>query len=189
MKFINTKLGFTLAKGTVCIDPLQSVAHCAYTDCRSALPRRQRKIAFTLAEVLITLAVVGVVAAMTIPTLVARINDKVTENQNKVFQAKLIKALNLTKTAGLLNNTYTSTEDFLRRGLATHYKMSAICGAEKLRECIPYDKIYFGEENESVNVADLKTPASIKVTADGFEDTAAFVTMDGIPVIAAYCVE
>ena len=77
------------------------------------------KKAFTLAEVLITLAIVGVVAAMTIPTLVVKINDKVTENQNKVFQAKLIKALNLTKTAGLLNNTYTSTEASRMRRL-TH---------------------------------------------------------------------
>ena len=52
----------------------------------------KQRAAFTLAEVLVALGVIVVVAAMTIPTLVARINDKVTENQNKVFQAKLIKA-------------------------------------------------------------------------------------------------
>ena len=39
--------------------------------------------AFTLAEVLITLAIIGVVAAMTIPTLVSNYNDKVFETTSK----------------------------------------------------------------------------------------------------------
>ena len=40
-----------------------------------------KKNGFTLAEVLITLAIIGIVAAMTMPTLVAKINTIVTENQ------------------------------------------------------------------------------------------------------------
>ena len=36
----------------------------------------KKKIAFTLAEVLITLAIIGVVAAMTIPTLIADYQKK-----------------------------------------------------------------------------------------------------------------
>lgn len=39
-------------------------------------------LAFTLAEVLITLGIIGVVAAMTMPTLIANIQDKVLENQH-----------------------------------------------------------------------------------------------------------
>jgi len=144
-----------------------------------------KKIAFTLAEVLITLAIIGVVAALTIPTLWDKVNSKVSDNQNKVFQAKLIQALNLTKTAGEFNSTYSSTEDFLRNGLAKHYKMVSICGKDNLRECIPYDKINF-DKNATVNVADLKTSSSINVTASGFEDTAAFVTADGVPALVTY---
>ncbi|MBR1424569.1 type II secretion system protein, partial [bacterium] len=49
-----------------------------------------RKAAFTLAEVLITLAVIGVVAAMTLPTLIAKINEKADSNQKAVIEAKLI---------------------------------------------------------------------------------------------------
>ena len=41
------------------------------------------KKAFTLAEVLITLAIIGVVAAMTIPTLIANYKEKVLESQFK----------------------------------------------------------------------------------------------------------
>ncbi len=41
------------------------------------------KAAFTLAEVLITLAIIGVVAALTIPTLLNNYNDKVLETRYK----------------------------------------------------------------------------------------------------------
>ena len=40
-----------------------------------------RKSAFTLAEVLITLAIIGVVAAMTIPTLISSYREKVVETK------------------------------------------------------------------------------------------------------------
>lgn len=47
------------------------------------------KSGFTLAEVLITLGIIGVVAAMTIPTLVASLNHKVLESQFKKTYAEL----------------------------------------------------------------------------------------------------
>ena len=46
----------------------------------------KKKIAFTLAEVLITLAIIGVVAAMTIPTLITKYQEKQTVSQlTKVY--------------------------------------------------------------------------------------------------------
>ena len=42
-----------------------------------------RRVAFTLAEVLITLGIIGIVAAMTIPTLIANYKDKALESQFK----------------------------------------------------------------------------------------------------------
>ena len=42
-----------------------------------------RRAAFTLAEVLITLGIIGIVAAMTIPTLIANYKDKALESQFK----------------------------------------------------------------------------------------------------------
>src|SRR5574344_654228 len=39
--------------------------------------RFSRKKAFTLAEVLITLGIIGVIAALTIPTLIQKIDDKI----------------------------------------------------------------------------------------------------------------
>ncbi len=48
---------------------------------------------FTLAEVLITLGIIGVVAAMTIPTLISNYKDNVLKNQFKRSYAMLSQAL------------------------------------------------------------------------------------------------
>ena len=53
---------------------------------------RGRKSAFTLAELLIVLSIIGIVAAMTLPVLVSNINDK-------IFKTKVKKAYFATKAA------------------------------------------------------------------------------------------
>ncbi len=144
--------------------------------------------AFTLAEILITLAIIGVVAAMTIPTLIAKINSIVTDNQQKVFNAKIIKGMNLTKTAGDLNDTYDSTYDFLVNGLGKNLKMAKVCDKDHIRDCIPYDKIKFDKKDgteDTVNVADIKTVSKLNLKAP-YMDPAAFVLADGTPVIVSY---
>ena len=53
---------------------------------------KRRKSAFTLAELLIVLSIIGIVAAMTLPVLVSNINDK-------IFKTKVKKAYFATKAA------------------------------------------------------------------------------------------
>ena len=55
-----------------------------------------RKIAFTLAEVLITLGIIGVVSAMTIPTLIANHRKKVVETKLEKIYSVMNQAINLT---------------------------------------------------------------------------------------------
>ncbi len=148
-----------------------------------------KRAAFTLAEILITLAIIGVVAAMTLSTLITKINDKVSENQAAVFNAKFIKGLNLAKTAGDLNNTYSSTYDFLENGLSKHYKMAKICDSSHIRDCVPYDKIKYSKngKEKSIKVYKIKSSSkNLNLTGSFFEDVAAFVSGDGIPVIISY---
>ena len=71
-----------------------------------------RKHAFTLAEVLITLAIIGVVAAMTIPTLVAYNQEKGWDTSSTVFQRKLGEALSIMNTQQTLSGLGT-TENFV----------------------------------------------------------------------------
>ncbi len=72
------------------------------------------KFAFTLAEVLITLGIIGIVAAMTIPTLITNYKVKVLESKFKKADAVLQQAL--LKTANelgydSLNGLVTSASD------------------------------------------------------------------------------
>ena len=59
--------------------------------------------AFTLAEVLITLGVIGVVAAVTMPTLVTNIQERVRKEQVRTVKYKLTKATDSMKSLGKIN--------------------------------------------------------------------------------------
>ncbi len=54
-----------------------------------------RKIAFTLAEVLITLGIIGVVAAMTLPSLILKHKKQVTATKLKKFYSTMSQAIKL----------------------------------------------------------------------------------------------
>ena len=56
---------------------------------------KKRKAAFTLAEVLITLGIIGVVAAMTLPAVITNVQKKVVENQLKVFNTTINNAFRM----------------------------------------------------------------------------------------------
>lgn len=71
-----------------------------------AKPYNQRKIAFTLAEVLITLGIIGVVAAMTMPSLIQ-------EHREKATVARLKKVYSTLNNAMLLSvNEYGPLSDW-----------------------------------------------------------------------------
>ena len=64
---------------------------------REVIPLKDKKLAFTLAEVLITLAVIGVVAALTLPTLIQKQQEKAIVSQLKEFYSIFQQALMLAR--------------------------------------------------------------------------------------------
>ena len=87
----------------------------------------KNKIAFTLAEILITLGIIGVVAALTLPTLIKNYQKHETVNRLKETYSILYQAIRMSETEnGLLetweipntswdNNTYTYGKTFFEQ--------------------------------------------------------------------------
>jgi len=95
------------------------------------------KKGFTLAEVALTLALIGVIAAMTIPTMIHNTNKKSTIEQLKKSTSTLNQAVyNSTLTAGLVNTWTWDTDDgilniiqnYISPRLSVGYKCSGSVG-------------------------------------------------------------
>ena len=104
---------------------------------------KQKTTAFTLAEVLITLAIIGIVAALTIPTLVQNYQTKAWNTASQVFQRKLGEALRVMNVQGTLAG-YTTTEAFVDE-LSKHIKITRICDNDDITTCFA-DTVTWGDE-------------------------------------------
>ena len=148
-----------------------------------------KKKTFTLAEVLITLAIIGVVAALTIPTLITKMSQRAAEARQKTIEARLLDGINrYSALEDGLSQHYETTYDFLV-GLSKHYKMAQICKADEITNCIPYSTITYTSNNEDATV-DVASLTSIdNFMGEGKDDylaPASFITAQGTPVIMAF---
>ena len=98
---------------------------------------------FTLAEVLITLAIIGIVAALTIPTLIQNYQERAWNTASQVFQRKLGEALRVMNVQGTLAG-YTTTEAFVDE-LSKHIKITRICDNDDITTCFS-DTVTWGDE-------------------------------------------
>lgn len=105
----------------------------------------KRKPAFTLAEILITLGVVGIVAAMTIPTLMHTLYEKRTVALLKETQSILAQAVRAAEEEdgevsgwGLDNNTSEKDAKIIAEKLLKHIKIAQDCGTyDEQGICMP----------------------------------------------------
>ena len=75
----------------------QSTTYSIHNPSRPSLKKGRRKIAFTLAEVLITLGIIGVVASLTLPSVIHQYRKKVLETQFKTAYSFINQAIVMTK--------------------------------------------------------------------------------------------
>ena len=111
-----------------------------------------KKKGFTLAELLITIGIIGVVAALTIPTLVNNYQTRSWNISSSNFEAKFGEALKIMNTQQSLSNLGT-TERFVNE-LQKHMKIAKVCNNEELTLCFP------DEINGSTSVIDVADPTT-----------------------------
>lgn len=95
--------------------------------------RRSRKIAFTLAEVLITLAVIGIVAALTLPSMIANYKERQIVTRVKANYSKLNQAHRMmTVQNGPLNEWSDQSYETFEKELLKQFKVIKSCSAGHL---------------------------------------------------------
>lgn len=99
------------------------------------------KCAFTLAETLITLFALGVVAVLTLPTLSLNIKGYALEKQRKVFEQKFEEGLRQMCIDDKLAEKYSGTLDFVKE-MNKYYKIAKICNKDHLSECFAESFVY-----------------------------------------------
>ena len=120
--------------------------------------KNSKTTAFTLAEVLITFGIIGVVAAVSLPTIITNINERRNSEREANIAQKMTQAMEHMRALGKLT-PYATTEDFVNE-LKNHIKISKICDKDHLTECWPTTTVIDADGNE-YNVADAKTGAEL----------------------------
>ena len=138
-------------------------------------------LAFTLAEVLITLAIIGVVAALTIPALLSNTNEKGLNTSDSVFQRRLGEALKVMNLQGTLQG-HANTQAFVNE-LGKHIKIMKTCPSSELSNCF-VSEFMVGEE--TVEVSDLTKSKNLYKTDDYKTETIGVVFGNGTRALIAY---
>ena len=107
-------------------------------------PRRWAKHAFTLAEVLITLGIIGVVAALTLPTLIHNYKKSVVENKVKSMYAIISNAVKMSEAKyGEMAEwdrcdvaySYECSLKIFEKYIIPELSIGKLCGSDNKEEC------------------------------------------------------
>ena len=120
------KFGMTPTESVLQLDPIKNAA-------------------FTMAEILLSLTIIGVVAAITLPSLTGNINERTWNTQRKALYARMSQAIALmpslngygTVTEGDSSTSAvdTAAETFVTAGLSKVLKINNICDSDHLEDC------------------------------------------------------
>ena len=149
--------------------------------------RVEGKCAFTLAEVLITLGIIGVVAVMTMPAIIANIQDHVKAKRIENIRQKLSKVTDaMSATSGI--NGYADTMAFVAE-MNKHMKIAKICDNEHLSACWPTKEVMLDDEGKMWEIAKTKNAKTLKIpkaVLNNYTNTVGIVTADGTSMILSY---
>ena len=145
-----------------------------------------RLAAFTLAEALITLGIIGVVAALTMPALITNIQDRIQAKRIENINQKLSKVTDkMAVQSGLTG--YDTTMAFVQE-MSKHMKIAKICDNEHLAECWPTQEVTLNDEGKTWEISKTKTAKTLKISnkPEDWADTVGIVTGDGTGMILSY---
>ena len=136
---------------------------------------------FTLAEVLITLGIIGVVAVLVMPRFLDDMSERTNSHREANIAQKITKSIEVMSISGDYEN-FTTTEEFVNR-LKKYLKIVRVCHSDNLAPCWPA-KVVTGADGSKYQIKDIKTSAQLHVNND--TNIVGFVLADGANVIMTY---
>ena len=160
---------------------------CDCERCRLTRGRKHSqapKVAFTLAEVLITLGIIGVVAAMTLPAFISNVQGRIQAKRIENINQKLSKVTDkMAVQSGLIG--YPDTMAFVQE-MKKHMSIAKVCDNSHLSECWGTTEVDVGKD-KPWEISKTKTAKTLKIgEPDNWADTVGIVTADGTPMILSY---
>ena len=145
-------------------------------------PEAQR--AFTLAEVLITLGIIGIVAALTLPAFISNVQGRIQAKRVENINQKLSKVTDkMAVQSGLIG--YPDTMAFVQE-MKKHMSIAKVCDNSHLAECWGTTEVDVGKD-KPWEISKTKTAKTLKIgEPDNWADTVGIVTADGTPMILSY---
>ena len=143
-----------------------------------------RKAAFTLAEVLITLGIIGIVAALTLPAFISNVQGRIQAKRVENINQKLSKVTDkMAVQSGLIG--YPDTMAFVQE-MKKHMSIAKVCDNSHLSECWGTTEVDVGKD-KPWEISKTKTAKNLKIgEPDNWADTVGIVTADGTPMILSY---
>ena len=140
--------------------------------------------AFTLAEVLITLGIIGIVAAMTLPAFISNVQGRIQAKRVENINQKLSKVTDkMAVQSGLIG--YPDTMAFVQE-MKKHMSIAKVCDNSHLSECWGTTEVDVGKD-KPWEISKTKTAKTLKIgEPDNWADTVGIVTADGTPMILSY---
>ena len=141
--------------------------------------------AFTLAEILITLAVIGIVALLVIPNFLKHYQQRAWNTAANVFEKRLQEALKSMNAQETLAG-YTNTKDFVNE-LSKHIKITKICDNDDITSCFE-EKVYWGSgdiQPKEVEMSKIKSAKNFGQDAWN-TDTVGLHFSNGVTGVIAY---
>ena len=155
-----------------------------------------KKSAFTMAEILLSLTIIGVVAAITLPSLTGNINERTWNTQRKALYSRLSQAVSLMDGVrgygdlrhttsydwGHESHTYSSdnaAEAFITAGLGKVMKMNNVCDYSHLGDCgLPDKFIRLGGGGDKISLNSLQDITGLNIKFQGYSEGTTSGTAD-----------
>lgn len=143
---------------------------------------------FTLAETLITLMAIGVVAALTIPALMQQIGDYTLKKQKDVFEKKFAEGLRQMRIDGKLAQQYDSTMSFAKE-MQKYFKVQALCDSGNIAGCFTQKfnaSTSDGTASKDFEAQKMTTAKYLSTNLDDYYDPVGMKLSDGTSMVIVY---